>query len=183
MVREVGLWDVLRSGSFAGTPRLKISPLPGEAISSSWHVSVNSGLTDSFVDLAKRSPPRSSAHTSLPCSGHVYLCRGVSLEWRHCKDTRGFHHALQHETEMRGKKGRSGGCLVLLGRDAPWLHLHRAAILHLLKCSTMLGKTLFKCPSFLGEIFPGGIFPQILKVICNPKEVKNPLSWGLWIKC
>lgn len=89
MVREVGLWDVLRSGSFAGTPRLKISPLPGEAISSSWHVSVNSGLTDSFVDLAKRSPPPSSAHTSLPCSGHVYLrfataCAG---EWVWNEDT------------------------------------------------------------------------------------------------
>ena len=161
---------------------LKISPLLGEAISSSWCVSVNSfvyslllmNLADSFVHLAKPGlPPAAHTHTPaffwpyLPALCHC-LCGGVTLEWRYRKDPRSSHHALKCEIEVRGEEERSRGHLVLLGRDVPWLYLHRTVILHLLKCSTMLGKSSFVCSNFLGEIFPGAIFPPILKVICSP---------------
>ena len=164
---------------------LKISPLPDEVISSSWCVSVNSGLADSFVHLAKLSPlPAAHTHTHLPCSGHIYLPFAITCvgEWLWNEDptrTPGVPTVRSSVgLKWEEKEERSHGSLVLLRRDVPWLYLHRTAILHLLKCSTMLGKSSFVCSNFLGETFPGGIFPQILKVICSPQEVKNWLSWG-----
>ena len=89
---------------------LKISPLLGEAISSSWYVSVNSGLADSFFHLAKPGL-LPAAHTHPPALFWPYLpalchclCGGVTLEWRYYKDTRSSHRALQCEIEVRGGK-------------------------------------------------------------------------------
>lgn len=70
---------------------------------------------------------------------------------------------------------------MLLRQHALRLHSHRAETRRLRSGMQSLGKSDFCVAIFSVRFLFVGllVFPRMLRGICSPKEVKNPLPWGL----